>query len=413
MTRRADPQWNAPLLNSDSFAVTVDVSPSTREGTPMPDLYTSEHEDFRKTARTFFEREVTPHHDQWEKDGIVPRELWLKAGKAGLLCFDVPEEYGGPGVDDFRYNVILSEEQARAGANGPGFSVHSDIIVPYLTSIGTDEQKQRWLPGAVSGEIITAIAMTEPGAGSDLQGIRTTAVDHGDHYLLNGSKTFISNGINADLVIVVARTDPEAGHKGISLLVVERGMKGFERGRNLDKIGLHAQDTAELFFDNVEVPKANLLGEEGSGFISLMMNLPQERISIAAMAVAAIEHVLDLSLAYAKERQAFGRPIGSFQHNRFVLAEMATHAHIARVFINDCILKLNAGEVDPALASMAKWWTTELQKQVVDAGVQLHGGYGYMMEYPIAKAFTDSRIQTIYGGTTEIQKEIIGRSLGV
>jgi alkylation response protein AidB-like acyl-CoA dehydrogenase len=343
----------------------------------------------------------------------VSREVWTRAGAQGLLCFDVDEAYGGPGVRDFRYNLVLAEELTKAGAHGPGFPVHTDIIVPYLSSLGTDEQKQRWLPGCVSGETITAIAMTEPGAGSDLQGIRTSAVDKGDHFVVNGSKTFISNGILSDLVIVVCRTAPDAGHKGISLLVVERGMKGFERGRNLDKVGMKAQDTAELFFDNVEVPKQNLLGEEGSGFVSLMTNLPQERISIAAMAVAAIEQVLDISLAYAKERQAFGKPIGSFQHNRFLLAEMATHARVARVFVNDCILKLNAGEVDTTLASMAKWWTTELQKQVVDAGVQLHGGYGYMLEYPIAKAFTDSRIQTIYGGTTEIQKEIIGRSLGL
>lgn len=378
-----------------------------------PSIYEQEHEDFRASARAFMEKEVVPHHEQWEKDGQVSREVWLKAGEAGLLCFDVEEEYGGAGVKDFRYNTIVAEELARVGASGPGFPVHTDIIVPYISQLGTPEQKQRWLPGLVSGEIISAIAMTEPGAGSDLQGVRTSAVDKGDHYVLNGSKTFISNGIMSDLVIVVCKTDPEAGHKGISLLVVERGMKGFDRGRNLDKVGMKAQDTAELFFDNVEVPKENLLGEEGSGFISLMMNLGQERISIAAMAVAAIENVLDLSLAYAKERTAFGKPIGSFQHNRFVLAEMATHAHVARVFINDCILKLNAGEVDPALASMAKWWTTELQKQVTDAGLQLHGGYGYMMEYPIAKAFTDGRIQTIYGGTTEIQKEIIGRSLGV
>ncbi|MFC7494314.1 MULTISPECIES: acyl-CoA dehydrogenase family protein [unclassified Nocardioides] len=381
--------------------------------TERPSIYEQEHEDFRASVRAFMEKEVVPHHDQWEKDGQVSREVWLKAGEAGLLCFDVEEEYGGAGVKDFRYNTIVAEELARVGASGPGFPVHSDIIVPYISSLGTPEQKQRWLPGLVSGELISAIAMTEPGAGSDLQGVRTSAVDKGDRYVLNGSKTFISNGILSDLVVVVCRTDPDAGHKGISLLVVERGMQGFERGRNLDKVGMKAQDTAELFFDNVEVPKENLLGEEGSGFISLMMNLPQERISIAAMAVAAIEQVLDMSLAYAKERQAFGKPIGSFQHNRFVLAEMATHAHVARVFVNDCILKLNAGEVDTTLASMAKWWTTELQKQVVDAGVQLHGGYGYMMEYPIAKAFTDSRIQTIYGGTTEIQKEIIGRSLGV
>ncbi|HEX7716417.1 MAG TPA: acyl-CoA dehydrogenase family protein, partial [Marmoricola sp.] len=290
----------------------------------MRDLFTAEHEDFRKTARTFFEREVVPHHDQWEKDGIVPRELWLKAGEAGLLCFDVAEEYGGAGVADFRYNVILSEEQTRVGASGPGFSVHTDIIVPYLSAIANDEQKRRWLPGCVSGETITAIAMTEPGAGSDLQGIRTTAVDKGDHYLLNGAKTFISNGINADLVIVVARTDPEAGHKGISLLVVERGMAGFERGRNLDKIGLHAQDTAELSFSDVVVPKENLLGEEGQGFIYLMMNLPQERLIIAAQAVAACEAVVEMCLEYAKTREAFGKPIGKFQHNRFLVAEMAT-----------------------------------------------------------------------------------------
>lgn len=378
-----------------------------------PSIYEQEHEDFRQSVRAFMEKEVVPHHDQWEKDGQVSREVWTKAGEAGLLCFDVDEEYGGAGVSDFRYNTIVAEELARAGASGPGFPVHTDIIVPYISQLGTDEQKRRWLPGLVSGELISAIAMTEPGAGSDLQGVRTHAVDKGDHYVLNGSKTFISNGIMSDLVIVVCKTDPDAGHRGISLLVVERGMKGFERGRNLDKVGMKAQDTAELFFDNVEVPKENLLGEEGSGFISLMVNLPQERISIAAMAVAAIEIVLEQSLAYAKERQAFGKPIGSFQHNRFLLAEMATHAHVARVFVNDCILKLNAGEVDTTLASMAKWWTTELQKQVVDSGVQLHGGYGYMMEYPIAKAFVDSRIQTIYGGTTEIQKEIIGRSLGI
>jgi acyl-CoA dehydrogenase len=379
----------------------------------MPDLYASEHEDFRKTVRTFYEREVVPFHDQWEKDGIVPRDLWLKAGEAGLLCFDVPEEYGGPGVVDFRYNVIVSEEQTRAGASGPGFSVHTDIIVPYLTALGDDEQKRRWLPGTVSGEVITAIAMTEPGAGSDLQGVRTTAVDQGDHYLLNGSKTFISNGINADLVIVVARTDPDAGHKGISLLVVERGMEGFERGRNLDKIGLHAQDTAELSFSDVVVPKENLLGEEGQGFVYLMMNLPQERLIIAAQAVAAAEAILALCLDYAKTREAFGRPIGKFQHNRFLLAEMATETAIARTFIDGCLRKHLEGRLTAVDAAMAKWWCTELQNKLVNQGVQLHGGYGYMMEFPIAKAYLDSRISTIYGGTTEIQKEIIGRSLGL
>ncbi|MGN0065079.1 MAG: acyl-CoA dehydrogenase family protein [Nocardioides sp.] len=378
-----------------------------------PSILEAEHEDFRAMVRAFLEKEVVPHHAQWERDGIVPRELWLRAGELGLLCFDVDEQYGGAGIKDFRYNMVLGEEMGRAGASGPGFPVHTDIIVPYISSLGTQEQKQRWLPGLVSGELISAIAMTEPGAGSDLQGIRTTATDQGDHYLLNGSKTFISNGINADLVIVVARTDPDAGHQGISLLVVERGMEGFERGRNLDKMGMHAQDTAELSFTDVRVPKENLLGAEGSGFISLMVNLPQERISIACLAVAAIEHVLDLTLTYVKEREAFGRPIGAFQNTRFVLAEMATEAHVARVFINDCVTRLNAGEADPSLAAMAKWWTTELQKKVVDAGLQMHGGYGYMSEYPISKAYTDTRIQTIYGGTTEIQKEIIGRSLGL
>jgi alkylation response protein AidB-like acyl-CoA dehydrogenase len=377
-----------------------------------PSIYTQEHEDFRATVREFLEREVVPHHDQWEKDGQVSREVWTRAGAQGLLCFDVDEEYGGAGVKDFRYNMVVAEEISRVGASGLGFPVHTDVIVPYISSLATDEQKRRWLPGLVSGELISAIAMTEPGAGSDLQGIRTSAVDKGDHYVLNGSKTFISNGIMSDLVIVVARTNPEAGHQGISLLVVERGMEGFERGRNLEKVGLKAQDTAELFFDNVHVPKENLLGEEGSGFISLMNNLPQERVSIAAIAVAACEHVLQLCLDYAKEREAFGRPIGKFQHNRFLLAEMVTEVHIARVFVNDCVMRLNAGEVDTALASMAKWWTTELQKKLVDQAVQLHGGYGYMMEYPVARAFVDSRIQTIYGGTTEVQKEIIGRMLG-
>jgi acyl-CoA dehydrogenase len=379
----------------------------------MREIFTAEHEDFRKTVRAFVERDVVPFHAQWEKDGQVPRELWRKAGDAGLLCFDVPEEYGGPGVRDFRYNMVVAEELTRVGASGPGFAVHTDIIVPYLTSLGTEEQKRRWLPGCVSGETITAIAMTEPGAGSDLQGVRTSAIDKGDHYLLNGSKTFISNGILSDLVVVVARTDPDAGHLGFSLLVVERGMEGFERGRNLEKVGLKAQDTAELSFTDVVVPKENLLGEEGQGFIYLMQNLPQERLSIAMVAAAAVEYVLQLCLDHVKTREAFGRPIGKFQNTRFALAEMATEAHVCRVFVDDCVRRHNEGTLDTTLAAMAKWWTTELQTKVVDKGVQLHGGYGYMLEYPIARAFTDSRIQTIYGGTTEIQKEIIGRSLGL
>ena len=380
-------------------------------------LLEPEHEAFRDTVRSFLEREVVPHHAQWEADGQVSREVWTKAGAQGLLCFDVAEEHGGPGVPDFRYNLVLAEEMCRAGASGPGFPVHTDIIVPYLSALGTPEQKRRWLPGCVSGETITAIAMTEPGAGSDLQGIRTHAVDKGDHYVLSGSKTFISNGAMADLVIVAARTDTTVdgglGHRGISLLVVERGMAGFDRGRNLAKVGMHAQDTSELFFDGVVVPKQNLLGEEGGGFVHLMQNLPQERLSIAMTAAAACETVLDLCLAHAREREAFGRPIGAFQNTRFTIAEMATEARVARVYVDECVRLHNEGKLDAAGASMAKWWTTELQKRLVDQGVQVFGGYGYMTEYPIARMFLDSRVQTIYGGTTEIQKEIIGRSLGL
>ena len=379
----------------------------------MREIFTEEHEAFRETVRTFIGKEIAPHHAQWERDGMVSREAWLAAGRQGLLGFFVEEEYGGAGADDFRYNAVLAEEFAYAGFSGPAFALHNDIIGPYLTRLATPEQKRRWLPGFCSGEVVTAIAMTEPDAGSDLQAIKTTAIDQGNHYLLNGSKTFISNGILSDLVIVVAKTDPSVGARGISLLVVERGMPGFERGRRLDKVGMRAQDTAELVFSDVKVPKENLLGPEGSGFVSLMENLPQERLSIAIAAAAATEQLLEISLAYAKERQAFGRPIGSFQHNRFVLAEMATQARVARVFVDDCIARHTRGELDIATAAMAKWWTTEVQKQVVDQAVQLHGGYGYMLEYPVAKAFLDTRVQTIYGGTTEIMKEIIGRSLGV
>jgi acyl-CoA dehydrogenase len=377
------------------------------------DIFDDEHEAFRSAVGTFLDKEVVPFHDQWEKDGVVDREVWRKAGGQGLLGLQLPEEYGGGGTDDFRYNVVIGEEMTRRGVYGAAFPLFNDMIVPYLVASANDEQKRRWFPRLASGELIAAIAMSEPDAGSDLQGIRTTAVDKGDHYVLNGQKTFISNGILADLVIVVAKTDPEAGHKGISLLVVERGTDGFERGRNLDKIGQHAQDTAELFFDNVAVPKENLLGEEGAGFVYLMTNLSQERLSIAVSAASACERVLQECLTYVKERTAFGRPIGKFQHTRFTVAEMATETHIARVFIDDCIKRHVAGDLDASTASMAKWWTTELQKRIVDQGVQLFGGYGYMMEYPIARAFVNSRVQTIYGGTTEIQKEIIGRSLGL
>ncbi|RAY14468.1 acyl-CoA dehydrogenase [Actinomadura craniellae] len=377
------------------------------------EIFTAEHEAFRDMVRSFIEKEVTPHHEQWEKDGVVSRDVWLAAGRQGLLGIDIPEEYGGGGDPDYRYYLILNEEMARAGGHGPGFAVHNDINGVYLNRLSNDEQKRRWLPGYCSGELITAIAMTEPAAGSDLQGIKTTAVKDGDEYVLNGSKTFISNGILADLVIVVAKTDPSAGAKGVSLLVVERGMAGFERGRNLDKVGMHAQDTAELFFTDVRVPAANLLGQEGMGFIYLMQNLARERLSIGATALTGAETAFEQTLEYCKTREAFGRPIGKFQHNRFTLAEMKTEITVARAFTDQCILADNAGELSPEDAAMLKYWNTELCKSVVDRCVQLYGGYGYMTEYPIAKAYQDVRIQTIFGGTTEIMKEIIGRSLGV
>jgi alkylation response protein AidB-like acyl-CoA dehydrogenase len=376
-------------------------------------LFDAEHDAFRDTVRSFLEGEVAPYHREWERAGIVPREIWRAAGAQGFLGIAVPQAYGGGGVADFRYNQVLVEEIVRVQATGLGFGLHNDVVAPYLITLGTEEQKQRWLPGFCSGEIITAIAMTEPGAGSDLKAVTTAAVRRGDHYVLNGQKTFITNGINADLVVVVAKTDPEQGARGISLLVVERGMVGFERGRNLDKIGLKAQDTAELFFRDVEVPVANLLGVEGRGFAHLMENLPQERLSIAVVAVAACETVFAETLRYVREREAFGRSIGQFQNTRFVLAEIATEIEIARHHVDRCVVELNAGRLTATDAAQAKWWTTELQQRAIDRCLQLHGGYGYMSEYPVAQAFLDSRVQTIYGGTTEVMKEIIGRSLGL
>ncbi|MDI9885627.1 acyl-CoA dehydrogenase family protein [Streptomyces sp. HNM0645] len=374
-------------------------------------IFDAEHDAFRETVRTFIGKEVLPHYEQWEKDGIVSRDAWLAAGRQGLLGLAVPEEYGGGGNTDFRYSAVLAEEFTRAGAPGLAIGLHNDIIGPYLTSLATEEQKRRWLPGFCSGEIITAIAMTEPGAGSDLQGIRTTAEDRGDHWLLNGSKTFISNGILADLVVVVARTTPEGGAKGLSLLVVERGTEGFERGRNLDKIGQKAQDTAELFFHDVRVPKENLLGQLNGAFVHLMTNLAQERLNIAVAGIAAAEHLLEITTRYVKEREAFGRPLAKLQHIRFEIAEMATECAVTRTFLDRCIADHSDGQLDAVHASMAKWWATELQKRVADRCLQLHGGYGYMTEYRVARAFTDGRIQTIYGGTTEIMKEIVGRAL--
>ncbi|MGB7341512.1 MAG: acyl-CoA dehydrogenase family protein [Phototrophicaceae bacterium] len=377
-------------------------------------LFDDDHKMFRATFRKFVEQEIAPYHDEWEKDGIVPRDLWLKAGSLGYLGMDVPEAYGGGGVKDFRYNAIVVEELMRVGASGPGFSLHNDIVIPYILEYGSEEQKERWLPKMVSGEMITAIAMTEPSTGSDLASVRTTAMLDTEqaNYIINGSKTFITNGINSDLIITVAKTSPDERHKGISLIAIEGNREGFTRGRNLEKIGLKAQDTAELFFDNVHVPVSNLLGEDGNGFYYLMAQLPQERLSIAVSAVAGARASLDWTIDYAKEREAFGKPIGKFQNSRFKLAEMETEITIAQVFVDHCITLLNEGKLTTEQASMAKWWTTDLQSKVADQCIQLHGGYGYMLEYPISRAWMDARVQSIYGGTNEIMKEIIGRSMG-
>jgi alkylation response protein AidB-like acyl-CoA dehydrogenase len=378
-------------------------------------LFEPEHVDYRESVRRFVAEEITPHHAQWEREGIVPRELFAKAAAKGMLAMQVPEEFGGSGVDDFRFNQIVSEEVGFSGdaGSGLGITLHNDICLPYFLRLCNEEQRARWLPGIADGSLITALAMTEPEIGSDLAGLRTTAVREGDEYVVNGSKTFITNGINSDLVITAVKTDPSQRHAGISLLIVERGMEGFERGRNLEKIGMHAQDTAELFFDNVRVPVENRLGDEGQGFRHMTASLPQERLSIAIAGVAASRGALRATIEYVKQRQAFGQPIGSFQNSRFALAEMATEVELATSFCDQAVLALNARELSPEDAAMAKWWATELQGRVIDRCVQLHGGYGYMLEYPIARAFVDARVTRIYGGTTEIMKEIIGRSLGV
>ena len=379
-------------------------------------LYDDDHDAFRSSVRTFVDKEIAPHLDDWSAAGITPRELFLAAGKQGFLGMEVPEEYGGGGVPDFRFNAVLGEEMLRtpdAGA-GLGICLHNDICLPYFLSYCSDEQKQRWLPGIVSGELVTAIGMTEPGIGSDLASMSTSAVREGDHYVVNGAKTFITNGIHADLVITAVKTDPAQRHRGMSLLIVERGMDGFSRGRNLDKLGQHAQDTAELFFDDVRVPVENLLGpEEGQGFAQLVANLPRERLSIAIAAVASVRSVLEMTLNYVKERKAFGQPVGSFQNSRFVLAEIATELDVAQHYVDDCVRALNDDELTAVDAAKAKWWTTELQGRAVDRCLQLHGGYGFMNEYPVARAFADARVTRIYGGTTEIMKELVGRDLGL
>jgi alkylation response protein AidB-like acyl-CoA dehydrogenase len=388
-------------------------------------LFEDVHEDFRASFRTFLEREVIGgtaaegggrgRYGDWERAGIIPREVFALAGRGGFLAMAAPERHGGAGAEDFRFNLVIGEETQRAavGSFGLGITLHNDICLPYFLSYCSEEQRERWLPGIVSGELITAIAMTEPGIGSDLAAMSTRARRDGEHYVVDGTKTFITNGINADLVITAVKTDASERHRGISLLVLERGMEGFERGRNLEKVGQHAQDTAELSFADVRVPAENLLGEEGEGFRYLVSNLPQERLSIAASAVAAAEAALGWTLDYVRERRAFGQTIGSFQSSRFTLAELRSEVDIARVYIDRSVQALDAGELSAEDAAMAKWWCTELQGRVVDRCLQLFGGYGYMLEYPIARAFADARVTRIYGGANEIMKEIVGRSMGL
>ena len=373
-------------------------------------LFDEDHAAFRDTVRRFVGQEVAPHHARWEEQTHVDRDIWTKAGAAGFLCATMPEEYGGVGVDK-RFSVIVMEECARINATGLGWGLHSEIVAPYLLHYGSETLKQKYLPKMASGEMIGAIAMTEPGAGSDLQGVRTTAMRDGDHYVLNGSKIFITNGYLCDLVIVVAKTDPARGAKGTSLLVVDTSMAGFSKAKPLSKAGMKAQDTCELFFDNVRVPVENLLGEENSGFIYLMQELPWERLQIAAIAMASAEAALDWTIQYTNERKAFGQEIAKFQNTRFTLAELKTEIQIGRVFVDRCIELLLDNKLDPATASMAKYWCTDLQFKVMDECVQLHGGYGYMWDYPITRAWADARVQRIYGGTNEIMKELISRSL--
>jgi alkylation response protein AidB-like acyl-CoA dehydrogenase len=374
-------------------------------------IFGPEHEDLRASFRTFLAREAVAHTEDWEREGMVPREFWEKAAAGGFVGFEAPEEFGGAGISDFRFNAVIDEEIARAGAVGDNFTMQNDILAPYLLELTDDAQKRRWLPEFTSGRLVAAIAMTEPGAGSDLQGMAATAERDGDVYVLNGTKTFVTSGIQADLVIVAARTDAAGGKDGFSLLAVERGMAGFERGRKLDKSGRWAQDTAELFFADVRVPVENRLGEEGRGFRYLMKNLPQERLSMAVSAVAASEHALEVTLEYVRDRRAFGRPIGSFQANRFALAELATKVESARSHVDRCLDALLRDDLSPADAAGAKALTTDLQWEVVDRCVQLHGGYGYMQEYEIARLWRDARVQRIYGGTNEIMYEVVGRSM--
>jgi alkylation response protein AidB-like acyl-CoA dehydrogenase len=376
-------------------------------------LFSWEHDEFRSTVKEFLAQEVAPHHAKWEEDGLVDKAVYAAAAKVGVLGFGVPEQYGGLGIDDFRFNAIVAEEMAAGRFHGPAFTLHNDVIIPYLLRLTSEEQRQRWLPGLASGSLTFAIAMTEPGAGSDLAGIQTSARLSGDHYIVNGQKTFITNGILSDVVVVALRTNDAPRHNGLSLLVVEDGTPGFERGKNLKKVGNHAQDTAELYFNDARVPAENLLGQEGRGFYHLMENLPSERLSIAVSAVGNARQILTETLESVKTRTAFGRTIGSFQASRFALAEMATEVDIAQIYIDSCIGRLLDNKFSAVDAAKAKWWTTELNKTVVDRCLQLHGGYGYMTDYKVARAYQDVRVHTILGGTTEIMKEIISRDMGL
>ncbi|MFZ0013785.1 MAG: acyl-CoA dehydrogenase family protein [Acidimicrobiia bacterium] len=378
-------------------------------------IFDPDHELFRDSVREFIGREIVPNVPKWEQDGKVDKDMFRKAGQAGLLGMAVPEEHGGGGVGDFRFNAVIVEEMmtADAFASGMCITLHNDVVLPYFLDLCTPEQAQRWLPGLTSGALMSAIAMTEPGAGSDLAGISTTALRDGDCFVVNGSKTFITNGINSDLIVTAVKTDPTRRHSGMSLLVIEDGMDGFSRGRNLEKIGLHAQDTAELFFEDVRVPVENLLGEEGQGFMYLVSNLPQERLSLTTGSIAHAQVAFDWTLDYVRERRAFGQPIGGFQTVKHTMAEMRTELDVAQTYVDSQILALNEGELSAEEAAKAKWWVTELENSVITRCLQLFGGWGYMEEYPIARAFRDARVQTIYGGTTEIMKEIVGRSLGL
>lgn len=374
-------------------------------------IYNSEHELFRENVRRFFRAELEPNIDQWEEQSVVPRSLWNKAAENGFLCCGVPEEFGGPGAD-FLYNMVLSEETGYAiGGASVGFSVQADIVAYYLMSAGTEEQKQYWLPKMVTAEQIAAIGMTEPGVGSDLKNLRTSAVRDGDDYVINGQKTFITNGQNCDFVLVACTTDPSKGGHGISLIIVECDRPGFSRGRNLDKIGQKAADTSEMFFQDVRVPMSNLVGEEGEGFSIMMRELPRERITIACRAQAEAQRAFDLTVAYTKERKAFGKTIADFQNTQFVLADIKTSLEVGWAYLDQCIKKCDEGTLTPEEGAMAKLWTTENEGKVVDQCLQLFGGYGYMREYPISRIYVDARVRRIYGGTSEIMKLVIGRSL--